>query len=218
MKRIAIVGTTALSDRLIYYFEGTGFARVVGMFDDFESKGTIKFDRPILGKISDVPAMFRKQVFDAVVIAIGYKHRKFRKELYDSLKKSQVRMATFVHPSSHVEKSAIIKEGCIVLVNCTIDMNAQLHENVFLASRCFLSHDVKVNAHTYCGPAINLAGNTEVGECCFLGISTTSIDGIKIGMNAQTAAGSVLTKDVPSNVLVAGVPAVVKKKLSFDQT
>lgn len=64
-------------------------------------------------------------------------------------------------------------------------------------------------------PAINLAGNTEVGECCFLGINTTSISGITIGMNVQTAAGSVLTKDVPSNVMVAGVPAEIKKKIQF---
>jgi len=58
-----------------------------------------------------------------------------------------------------------------------------------------------------------LCGNTEVGECSFLGVGTTSVDSIRIGNNVQTAAGSVLTKDVPSDVLVAGVPAVVKKSL-----
>jgi acetyltransferase-like isoleucine patch superfamily enzyme len=35
-------------------------------------------------------------------------------------------------------------------------------------------------------------------------------------MNVQTAAGSVLTKDVPSNVMVAGVPAQIKKKIPFN--
>jgi UDP-perosamine 4-acetyltransferase len=114
-----------------------------------------------------------------------------------------------------VEASAVLKEGSIVLVACTIDMNAQVGENVLLSSRCFASHHVKIGAHTFCGPAVNLAGNTEVGECCFLGINTTSIDGIRIGMNVQTAAGSVLTKDVPDDVLVGGVPATVKKNLSF---
>jgi acetyltransferase-like isoleucine patch superfamily enzyme len=34
-------------------------------------------------------------------------------------------------------------------------------------------------------------------------------------MNVQTAAGAVVTKNVASHVLVAGVPAVVKKEISF---
>ena len=215
MKKIAIVGSTKMSDRLIHYFESTGFGKTIGMFDDFESKGVIKYDRPILGKIKDIPLLFKKEVFDSVAIAIGYNYRRFRKEVYEYLKMNQIPIATFVHPSSHVEKSAIIQEGSIVLVNCTIDIHAQLYENVLLSSRCFVSHDVKIHAHTYCGPAINLARNTEVGECFFLGINTTSIDAVKIGMNVQTAAGAVLTKNVPSHVLVAGVPAAVKRKLSF---
>ena len=205
-----------LAYQLLYYFESTAFGTVAGMFDDFESAGTIKYDRPILGKTRDIPGLFKKGTFDAVAIGVGYKHRKFRKEIYEHLKKNQVPITTFVHPNSYVEKTAIIREGCIVLVDCTILMNAQLHENVLLAPRCFISHHVKIHAHTYCAPAINLAGNTEVGECCFLGINTTSVDGITIGMNVQTAAGSVLTKDVPSNVMVAGVPAEIKKKISIN--
>jgi sugar O-acyltransferase (sialic acid O-acetyltransferase NeuD family) len=215
MKKIGIVGSAELSRRLIYYFESTGFGAVVGMFDDFLPAGTIKYGHPILGKTSDIPALCKNGTLDSAVIAVGYKHRKFRKEVYDYLKENQVPIATFVHPSSHVEESATVGEGSIVLVDCTVDMNAQLHENVFLSSRCFVSHDVKIHAHTYCGPAVNLAGNTRVGECCFLGIGTTSIDGIRVGVNVQTAAGSVLTRDVPANVMVAGVPAEVKKEIPF---
>jgi sugar O-acyltransferase (sialic acid O-acetyltransferase NeuD family) len=216
MKKIAIIGSTRLAYQLIYYFESTAFGKVVGLFDDYESPGAVKHNRPILGKTSDVSALFKKGTFDKVAMGVGYKHRKFRKEVFEFMKKNQVPVATFVHPSSYVEKSAKIDQGCIVLVDCTVLMNARLHENVYLAPRCFVSHDVKIHAHTFCAPAVNLAGNSEVGECCFLGINTTSVDGIRIGTNVQTAAGSVLTKDAPPNVMVAGVPAVVKKEISFD--
>jgi sugar O-acyltransferase (sialic acid O-acetyltransferase NeuD family) len=213
--RIALAGSTELSERLRYYFESTGFGETVGMFDDFLSVGTIKHDRPILGKIADIPQLFKKGAFDSVAIAVGYNHRKFRKEVYQFLKQNEIPVTTFVHPSAHVEKSAVIKEGSIALLDCTIDMRAELHENVFLSSRCFVSHDVSIHAHTYCGPALSLAGHTVIGESCFLGIGTTTIDGVIIGMNVQTAAGAVITKNVPSHVLVAGVPAKVKKEIPF---
>lgn len=150
MQKIAIIGSTELAHQLIYYFESTAFGKVVGLFDDFESPGTVKHDRPILGKTCDIPALFKKGTFDTVAIGVGYKHRKFRKAVYEHLENNQVPIATFIHPNSYVEKSAIVREGCIVLVDCTVLMNAQLHENVYVAPRCFISHDVKIHAHTCC--------------------------------------------------------------------
>ena len=41
----------------------------------------------------------------------------------------------------------------------------------------------------------------------WIGAAATILPGITIGENAIVAAGSVVTKDVPSNTIVAGVPA-----------
>ena len=218
MLRIVLIGSTALSKRLIYYFEETGFGKVTGMFDDFEPPKTIKYDREVLGKIKDIPKLFKKDAFESIAIAIGYHHREFRKQLFDYLQHLGIPLVTFVHPSSYVEKNASIKEGTIILTQCTIDINAELQENVFLSSRCFVSHHVKIKRHTFCGPAVKLAGYSEVGERCFLGINTTVIDGVKIENNVQTAAGAVITKDMPSHVLLAGIPAVVIKELDSGKT
>jgi sugar O-acyltransferase (sialic acid O-acetyltransferase NeuD family) len=214
-QRIATVGSGELCSRLAYYFESTGFGRVVGVFDDFEAPGTTKQGRRVLGGLPDAPGLYREDAFDSVAIAIGYRHRRFRKQAFEYLRGEDVPMATFVHPSSHIERSAVVGEGSIVLLDCTVDQEARIGENVFLSARCFVSHNVDVHAHTYCGPAVALAGHTQVGECCFLGIRTTTVDSVKLGANVQTGAGSVIAGDVPSNVLVMGVPAVVKKKLEW---
>ncbi|MBW1860525.1 MAG: hypothetical protein JRI70_10805 [Deltaproteobacteria bacterium] len=215
MQKIVMIGSREMSQRLTCFFESTNFGEVVGMFDDFESEGTIKCDKPILGKIADIPAVYKKGAFDSVAIGVGYSHRRFRKEAFEFLKGHQIPSATFIHPTSYIDKAATIKAGCVVLANCTIEMDAELHENVYLGATSFIGQDAKIHAHSYCSAATKLAGGAEVGECCFLGINTTAIDGIRIGMNVQTAAGAVVTKDVVSHVLVAGVPAVVKREISF---
>jgi bifunctional UDP-N-acetylglucosamine pyrophosphorylase/glucosamine-1-phosphate N-acetyltransferase len=46
-----------------------------------------------------------------------------------------------------------------------------------------------------------------------IGSDTMLVAPVKVGKGAVTAAGSVVTQDVPPDTLVAGVPAVVKKKL-----
>lgn len=48
---------------------------------------------------------------------------------------------------------------------------------------------------------------------CVIAASSTILPGVTIGENSFVAAGSVVNKDVPANVLVAGVPAKVVKEL-----
>ena len=52
--------------------------------------------------------------------------------------------------------------------------------------------------------------NTIIGDKCFIGSSTMLIAPIKIGENSQTAAGSVITKNVPANHIAIGIPAKIK--------
>lgn len=47
----------------------------------------------------------------------------------------------------------------------------------------------------------------------WVGANATILPGVTIGSMSVVAAGSVVTKDVPSGVLVAGNPATIKKKL-----
>ncbi|MGL5688783.1 MAG: DapH/DapD/GlmU-related protein, partial [Weissella cibaria] len=49
---------------------------------------------------------------------------------------------------------------------------------------------------------------------CWFGGSVIVLPGVTIGDNVVVGAGAVVTKDVPSNVMVAGNPARVIKTLN----
>ncbi|MBI4731235.1 MAG: bifunctional UDP-N-acetylglucosamine diphosphorylase/glucosamine-1-phosphate N-acetyltransferase GlmU [Chloroflexi bacterium] len=55
---------------------------------------------------------------------------------------------------------------------------------------------------------------TEIGDGTFIGSDTMLVAPLKIGKRAQTGAGAVVTKDVPDDTLVVGVPARPIKKTS----
>lgn len=201
-----------IAKQLIAYLPTAKYGNIVGMFDDFIDKGKIKFGRPILGNIKHIPELFKKKIFDEIAIAVGYPSRRFRKEVFDFLTKNKIPLMTFIHPTSYVDPSAVIGKGCIVLMNGTICAHATLKENVFVGPCSLVSHDVIIGAHSFLAPAVRVAGGTRVGECCFLGINTIVINEIKLGKNVQTAAGSVVTKNLPDHVLAAGIPAKIKKR------
>jgi bifunctional UDP-N-acetylglucosamine pyrophosphorylase/glucosamine-1-phosphate N-acetyltransferase len=53
---------------------------------------------------------------------------------------------------------------------------------------------------------------TEIGDETFIGSDTMLVAPLKIGKRARTGAGAVVTRDVPDDTLVVGVPARPVKK------
>ncbi|KAL0224759.1 hypothetical protein RCL1_002671 [Eukaryota sp. TZLM3-RCL] len=54
-----------------------------------------------------------------------------------------------------------------------------------------------------------------IGDNCWIGGKSIILPGVTIGEGSVVAAGSIVTKDVPPFVLVAGSPAVIKKQLRY---
>ncbi|MEP6955368.1 MAG: DapH/DapD/GlmU-related protein, partial [Chthoniobacterales bacterium] len=52
-----------------------------------------------------------------------------------------------------------------------------------------------------------------IGDNVWIGMNAIILKGVTIGENSVVAAGAVVSKSVPANVVVAGNPAVVVKQL-----
>ena len=83
----------------------------------------------------------------------------------------------------------------------------------------FVTHDGGIhvlrrnwNGHTVL-PVADVFGRIKVGNNVFVGIRTIIMPGVTIGDNAIIGAGSIVTKDVPSNTVVCGVPAKTVRTL-----
>lgn len=86
----------------------------------------------------------------------------------------------------------------------TIGDNVQIGPNVTLVTD---NHDLQDHQILRCHP-ITLQNNVWVGA------GTIILPGVTVGANAIIGAGSVVTKDVPANAVVAGNPARVIRKLA----
>jgi acetyltransferase-like isoleucine patch superfamily enzyme len=74
---------------------------------------------------------------------------------------------------------------------------------------CFVNHDGGVGLFRKEYPGLNVYGRIEVGDNVFIGLNSIILKGVRIGNNVVIGAGSIINKDIPDNVVVAGVPAKI---------
>ena len=176
---------------------------VAGIFDDdIEKQGKLFLGCPVLGKISDffVHATSESRVH----CAIG--SNKARERIYLSYKYSGC-WETIQHPASVISSSAIIDAGVFIGAFAAVQPDARVGRHSIINTNVVIEHDVEISDCVHIAPGSTLGGNVVVGTGSLVGLGSKLLPGIKVGSWAKVGAGSVVTKDVASRVVVAGVPA-----------
>ncbi|MDR0895409.1 MAG: hypothetical protein LBN06_08960 [Prevotellaceae bacterium] len=206
MKKLAILGTGTLADRIAIVARQTKQYNVVGLINKEGYKGLFCRDLPVIGTDDDVLSLYNDGYIDCIQIAVGYTLFKVREKLFNRFY-GQVPLATIVHPSSFVDENAVIGEGCVIFPSCSVGPYAKLKENVLLNTSVTICHNSIIKRHSYISPGCNIAGTIGVGERCMIGVGTTIIDHVHICNDVITGGGSVIISDITTPGTYVGVPA-----------
>jgi len=129
-----------------------------------------------------------------------------------------------IDDNSKVGAFAEIQKGATIGKNCKISTHTFICEGVHIKDNVFIGHNVTFINDKY-PRSVNEKGNlqtdddwqaieTIVEQNASIGSSSTILCGITIGKNAIVGAGSIVTKDVAPNTIVAGNPARIIRKIS----
>ena len=101
-----------------------------------------------------------------------------------------------------------IGKGTIISRLARIDRGIN-PKGIHIGENTHITGGVVVLAHDACR---KYKGDTIIGNNCFIGIYSIIMPGVTIGDEVIVGAGSVVTKNVPSNCIVAGNPARIIKE------
>jgi len=124
------------------------------------------------------------------------------------------KIGTFVE----IQKGAKIGRNCKISSHTFICEGVTIQDNVFIGHGVTFINDAYPRSTTTTGALQTEADwqciPTVVEKGASIGSGTTLLCGITVGENAIVGAGSVVTRDVPPNTIVAGNPARIFRKIT----
>ena len=140
---------------------------------------------------------------------------------YSVIKDAQIGEGTIIHDQVNLY-------GCTIGKDCKIDSYVYIEEGVIVGDNCkirpfvFIPTGVTIEDNVFVGPNVTFTNDrypqvqgdwqlvkTVVKQGAALGANSVILPGVTVGKTALIGAGSVVTRDIPENGIVAGNPAKI---------
>jgi sugar O-acyltransferase (sialic acid O-acetyltransferase NeuD family) len=145
---------------------------------------------------------------------IGIGNPLYRKQLFDKFSALGGVFTSIISKNSKIGSFGnSFSAGINIMDNSCITNSISIGKGALVNLSCTIGHDTIIGDFVELCPDVNISGSCKIDDYSFIGTNATILPKVTIGKNVIVAAGSVVTKDVPDNCMVAGIPAVIKKEL-----
>ncbi|OXA79490.1 hexapeptide transferase [Flavobacterium columnare] len=208
-----IVGAKGFAKEVLEILHQNNSLENVVFFDNVnpDIEGNLYGIYPILKSFDEAKDFFETQT-NKFTIGIG--NPILRKNLYKKFTELGGEFTSTISSYSQIGNYDVsIGIGSNVLTNSIFSNSSKIGKGCIVYYGVTITHDCEIGNFVELSPNSTILGNVKIGDYSQIGSNATLLPKITIGKNVIVAAGSVVTKDIPDNCMVAGIPAVIKKEI-----
>jgi sugar O-acyltransferase (sialic acid O-acetyltransferase NeuD family) len=198
-RRIAIIGAGGNARELEDTLRALPEFQILG----FLSSTHGLYDSPALGDFS------WPETHEVAAFAMGIADPILKLRIGEELcrRYPNIEWPSIVHPSAYLGYGVKLGKGAVVCVRAVATVCVDICDFAQLNFGCTVGHEAIVGPGTLINPGANVSGGVELGRSVMVGTGAQILQYLRVGDEATIGAGAVVTKDLPANAKVVGVPA-----------
>lgn len=138
-------------------------------------------------------------------IAIG--DNRARKAFHARLCDAAGNLVTIVHPKANHAINSVLEQGAFAAAGSIVGPLARIGRGSIINHNAVVDHECIVGEWCHIAPGAVLGGGVCLEEGILIGAGAVILPGCCIGAWARIGAGAVVTRDIPPNETVVGIPA-----------
>lgn len=208
-----IIGAKGFAKEVLEILHQNGETENLCFYDDVNDDLPEKLfgQFPVLRTIEEAKTYFT-QTSNQFVLGIGNPF--LRKKLCDKFESIGGELSTVISKNAEIGSFGIqISSGCNILSGVKISNDVIIGKGTMVYYNSVITHDVKIGDFCEISPSTSILGRADIGNFVSIGAGSVIFPDVVIGNNSVIAAGAIVRNNIPANVMIAGIPAVVKKEL-----
>lgn len=209
-KKLIIIGGvgngTVIASAIEDFIDENGGWEILGFLNDFEKKGTLINDYPVLDTVDNVKKYDRQDCY-FVYALLSAKKAFERKEKLIKLEVKPKKFATFIHPTAVISRHSKLGVGNVIMPNVVVSPNVSIGNHVHVYANSVIGHDTTIEDFCFVANSASIGSKVFLREGVHIGSNSAIIESITIGEWALVGLGTVVVKNMPSYSKVVGNPA-----------
>ncbi len=209
IKKTIIYGCGDMGIQTYNILKHDPFVKIVGFLDDDKTNSSF-LSLPVLGNLENIESIKKNHHVTHGIVTIG--DNKIRSKKIVALIEEDIKILTAVHPQSFTDNVMEIGLGTIIEMGAFIHPETIVGKGCFICSGSIIAHNSVVEDYALIAGGVVFGSRVKIGRFSLIGVGVNISPYISIGKNVIVGTGSVVIKNLPDNVIAAGVPAKILRE------
>lgn len=204
---MVIIGAKGFAKKLLQVLHHNGETANVALFDNINKDAPVFLYSifPVIRSFDELKEYFGLHGSNFI---LGVGGAKTRYTLYEKVSLMGGKAQTLISKHAFMAPYGVsIGEGSCIMTNAIIECDVTIGKGSLINNGAIISHDSTIGSFCEISPGAKILGRTTIGDFTEVGANAVILPNRIVGRNCKIGAGAVVTRDVPDNSTVVGIPA-----------